>query len=200
MHKQYGMLIDLRRCAGCHACTVACKSEHNVPLGSFRTRVESIETGHYPTVRRHFTPMMCNQCTNAPCITACPTKSIQRDNMGIITINQESCTGVADCVPACPYEAIFLHPQTNIASKCDFCKDRLNEGEEPACVSTCPTDAFVFGDINNSSSKIASMIKDNDVLRLQEEAATEPNVFYLQLDKMTESLLGGINNSKGKKG
>ncbi|MEQ1631116.1 MAG: 4Fe-4S binding protein, partial [Planctomycetota bacterium] len=62
---QYGFVIDQRRCIGCHACTVACKSENDVPLGDFRTWVKYGEVGSFPQVRRHFAVLRCNQCTDA---------------------------------------------------------------------------------------------------------------------------------------
>ena len=69
---RYGFLIDNRRCIGCHACTVACKAEHEVPLGKFRTWVKHVEKGSFPDVRRYFTVLRCNHCDNAPCVTICP--------------------------------------------------------------------------------------------------------------------------------
>ena len=70
---RYGFVIDQRSCIGCHACTVACKSEHDVPLGSFRTWVKYIEKGEFPNTRRHFLVERCNHCDNAPCVAICPT-------------------------------------------------------------------------------------------------------------------------------
>lgn len=67
-----GMLIDLRTCIGCHACSVACKSEFDVPLGVFRDTVKYVEAGKYPHANRHFLPVLCNHCEAAPCFEACP--------------------------------------------------------------------------------------------------------------------------------
>lgn len=70
---RYGMLIDLRRCIGCHACSVACKAEFDVPLGSTRSRVEYVEKADYPYVGRSFLPWLCNHCDHPPCVSVCPT-------------------------------------------------------------------------------------------------------------------------------
>ena len=67
---QYGFLIDHRRCIGCHACTVACKAENDVPVGDFRTWVKYQEKGRYPAIKRHFAVLRCNHCTSAPCVLA----------------------------------------------------------------------------------------------------------------------------------
>src|SRR5215467_10158582 len=75
---RYGFVIDQDRCIGCHACTVACKEEHQVPVGVFRTWVKYIEKGEFPHTRRHFGVMRCNHCDSAPCITICPTKALFR--------------------------------------------------------------------------------------------------------------------------
>src|SRR6185503_4902251 len=69
---RYGFVIDQRKCIGCHACTVACKEEHSVPLGAFRTWVKYVERGHYPDTRRYFAVLRCNHCDDAPCVTICP--------------------------------------------------------------------------------------------------------------------------------
>jgi ferredoxin len=75
---RYGFVIDQRKCIGCHACTVACKSEHEVPVGVFRTWVKYVESGEFPQVRRHFSVLRCNHCEAAPCVTACPTKALYK--------------------------------------------------------------------------------------------------------------------------
>lgn len=69
---QLGFVIDHSRCIGCHACTVACKSENDVPIGDFRTWVKYTEAGEFPTVRRSFAVLRCNQCSDAPYVTICP--------------------------------------------------------------------------------------------------------------------------------
>src|SRR5690349_24099773 len=77
-------VIDQRKCIGCHACTVACKAEHDVPIGGYRARVKYIERGEFPNSRRYFLVNHCNHCDNAPCVTICPTKALYKRRDGIV--------------------------------------------------------------------------------------------------------------------
>ena len=90
---QLGFVIDHSRCIGCHACTVACKSENDVPLGSFRTWVKYTEAGEFPEVRRGFSVLRCNQCSEAPCVEICPTSALQKRDDGIVDLNPDRCIG-----------------------------------------------------------------------------------------------------------
>ncbi len=180
---RYGMLIDLRRCTGCHACSVACKAEFDVPLGSTRSWVEYVEKGNYPTVSRSFLPRLCNQCTNPPCVPVCPVNATwKREEDGIVVIDPDVCIGCKYCIQACPYDARFLNPVTGAADKCDFCLHRVAQGLVPSCVNTCIADARIFGDLNDPESKISKMIASNPVTVLRQEMGTEPNVYYINAD------------------
>jgi Fe-S-cluster-containing dehydrogenase component len=105
---RYGFVIDQDRCIGCHACTVACKEEHQVPIGVFRTWVKYVETGEFPETRRHFGVMRCNHCDDAPCIEICPTHSLFRRSDGIVDFDNRRCIGCKSCMQACPYDAQCL--------------------------------------------------------------------------------------------
>lgn len=149
-HKvQYAMLIDTRRCIGCHACTVACKAEFDVPLGSNRSWVEYVEKGDYPNVSRSFLPRLCNHCSEPNCVSVCPTgATYKREEDGIVVVDPEICIGCKYCVQACPYDARFVNPLTGSADKCDFCVRLVSKGLEPACVETCIGGARIFGDVS----------------------------------------------------
>ena len=141
-----GMLIDLRTCIGCHACSVACKAEFDVPLGVFRDTVRYAESGSYPSAKRHFIPVLCNHCEDAPCLNACPTAAITRLKDGQVVINEGDCNVNRYCMAACPYGAIYIDPERNVAQKCTFCDHRTAQGLKPACVEACPTRCRIFGD------------------------------------------------------
>ncbi len=185
--KQYGMLIDARRCYGVHACTVACKAEFNVPLGYNRSWVEYIEKGTYPAVSRSFLPRLCNHCSKPNCVSVCPTGATwKREEDGIVVVDPDICIGCKYCVQACPYDMRFPNPETGTAEKCDFCIHRVSQGLEPACVEACPSRARMFGDFNDPDSEISRTIASNPVTVLRPEKGTEPNVFYIAADHTDE--------------
>jgi len=179
----YGMLIDTRRCIGCHACSVACKAEFDVPLGGVRSWVEYVEKGDYPNVSRNFLPRLCNQCSDPPCVRVCPANATwKREEDGIVVIDPDICIGCKYCVQACPYGARFINPNTGAAEKCDFCLHRVKQGLVPACVNACIGDARIFGDLNDPESRISKMVASNPVTVLRQEMGTKPNVFYIAAD------------------
>lgn len=189
----YTMLIDLDICSGCHACSVACKAEHRAPTGSFRHRVQTAQSGSFPLVTRQFIPTLCQHCTDAPCIPACPTEAIQRTESGAVLIDPEMCVGTGSCVEACPYGAIYYDLDTSQAVKCDFCQDRLAEGEQPACAATCPTDAILFG--FSDEPVLAEALKGGKYAQW-EPKATGPSVWYKGLTADSLNQLTRINDPK----
>ncbi len=185
---QYAMVIDARKCVGCHACTIACKTEFEVPLGKHRSWVEEVEKGSYPDVSRSFLPRLCNQCSKPQCVTVCPTgATYKREEDGIVVIDEDVCIGCKYCMQACPYDARFINPRTGTADKCDFCLHRVENGLEPSCVNTCQAGARVFGDMNDPDSEVAKLIAMNPVTVLRREMGTEPNVFYIGADHADQS-------------
>jgi Fe-S-cluster-containing dehydrogenase component/formate-dependent nitrite reductase membrane component NrfD len=180
---QYGFAIDQRTCIGCHACTVACKTEHDVPVGQFRTWVKYVESGEFPATTRDFGVMRCNHCTDAPCVKICPTEALFKRDDGIVDFDNERCIGCKACMQACPYDAIYLDAETNTAAKCNFCAHRVDEGLEPACVVVCPTHSIWVGDLDDPTSGIARLVNENPVQVRSPEQNTGPNVFYLGADR-----------------
>lgn len=188
---QYGFLMDHRRCIGCHACTVACKSENDVPVGSFRTWVKYTEAGVFPTVKRHFSVLRCNHCSKAPCVTICPVNALEkRASDGIVDIDKQACIGCRACMQACPYDAIYLNEDTGSVEKCHFCAHRVENRLEPACVIVCPVQAIVVGDLHDPTSRISRMVAEHDTLVRRPEQNTGPNVHYL--GTLPEALRPGL--------
>jgi Fe-S-cluster-containing dehydrogenase component/formate-dependent nitrite reductase membrane component NrfD len=176
---RYGFAIDQRTCIGCHACTVACKTEHQVPVGQFRTWVKYVDSGTYPDSRRDFGVMRCNHCTDAPCVTICPTGALFKRDDGIVDFDSSVCIGCKSCMQACPYDAIYIDADTRTAAKCNFCAHRVDAGLEPACVVVCPTHSIWVGDLDDEESGISRLVAANDTMVRAPEQGTEPNVFYL---------------------
>ena len=173
-----GFLLDSESCIGCHACTIACKSEHAVPLGVNRTWVKYIETGSFPNVGRHFSVMRCNHCDDAPCMTICPTSALHRTANGVVDFQDDDCIGCKACMNACPYDALYINPETNTANKCNFCNHRLEIGLEPSCVVVCPTEAIKVVDLDDPADPVNAIISRDDVAVRAPEQNTKPKVFY----------------------
>ena len=107
---KYGFVIDNRKCIGCHACTVACKTENQVPLGVNRTWVKYVEKGVFPNTRRVFQVTRCNHCEKPPCVTICPVTAMYQRKDGIVDFNSDRCIGCKACMQACPYDSIYMDP------------------------------------------------------------------------------------------
>jgi molybdopterin-containing oxidoreductase family iron-sulfur binding subunit len=113
---RWAMVIDLRKCTACHACTAGCVAEHKSPPGIVYRPVYEEEMGVFPKVKRRFTPRPCNQCDDPPCVSACPNhgegKATWKDRggvtAGVVMINYTQCIGCGRCVLACPYKARAL--------------------------------------------------------------------------------------------
>jgi Fe-S-cluster-containing dehydrogenase component len=199
---RYGLVIDLKRCVGCNACTIACKQKNSTPAGIYYGRVLIRETGKYPLVHQEFQPILCMHCSEAPCVEVCPTGATQKLDNGIVIVDQEKCIGCRYCMTACPYNArsfnysraqsffpqkeATLYEQTRqgehilgTVEKCDFCVDRVEAGELPACVETCPASARVFGDLDDPQSEVSQLIAQRGGRQLRPEIGTDPSVYYL---------------------
>jgi Fe-S-cluster-containing dehydrogenase component/formate-dependent nitrite reductase membrane component NrfD len=175
----YGFVIDNRKCIGCHACSTACKSENEVPLGVYRTWVKYVDTGIYPNTRRHFQVTRCNHCANPPCVRICPVTAMYQRADGIVDFNPNSCIGCKACMQACPYDAIYIDPDTRAAAKCHYCAHRTEIGLLPACVVVCPEQAIIAGDTDDPSTEISRLLAIEDVTVRKPEQGTVPKVFYI---------------------
>ena len=180
---KYGFVIDNRKCIGCHACTVACKSEHDVPIGVNRTWVKQTEKGEFPNTRRVFSVLRCNHCSDAPCVEICPVEALYTRDDGIVDFNNERCIGCKSCMQACPYDALYIDPETSTAAKCNYCAHRIDIGLEPACVNVCPEHAIISGDMDNPDSEISQLLAREQVVVRKPEKATEPNLYYIEGDE-----------------
>ena len=215
---RWAMVADLRRCVGCQTCTAACKHTNATPPGVQWRRVLDMEFGEYPDVQRAFVPTGCQHCEDPPCLDVCPTTATRKRPDGIVTIDYDLCIGCAYCVVACPYQARYKTPRPtfaygtptaseakrrdddrlNVATKCTFCVDRIDDGLEqglvpgidpaatPACVNSCIAQALVFGDIEDPASNVSQLLAENKFLRMHEELGTGPGFFYM-VDKKEET-------------
>lgn len=201
---KWGMVFDLRRCIGCNACAVACKQENSLPDGVFFTKTLSEEVGEYPDVTRTYVPTICNHCEDAPCERACPTGATWTRPDGIVMVDRDKCIGCGTCIVACPYDqrtrlepgmldrGLFgggrLTPfeeqglarfTVGTVVKCTFCHERVDAGLLPACVATCPTEARIFGDLDDPHSRPRQLIHERHGRQPLPEKNTNPRVFYI---------------------
>ncbi|MFN2238877.1 MAG: 4Fe-4S dicluster domain-containing protein [Thermoanaerobaculia bacterium] len=178
---RHAMVTDLRKCVGCHACTVTCNAEWDVQPGQARTRVETTPlSGVFPALMSSTYVAQCNHCDEPSCVHTCPSGASYRDENGVVRVDEAVCIGCGFCVDACPYDARHISLRTKKADKCDFCAPRVARGEQPACVSTCPANAKHFGDLEDRNGDVHRMVFHDGARRIEsDDIAVGPNVYYL---------------------
>jgi molybdopterin-containing oxidoreductase family iron-sulfur binding subunit len=197
---RYGMVIDLKLCIGCNACTMACKAEHGTQPGVFWGKVLEKVWGKYPKPTRLFIPVLCYHCSDPLCVAVCPTGASHVSEEGLVLIDYDKCAGCRACIANCPYPSRtyvskrrFYFPDTpipddkrellrheGVVQKCDFCIERLQRGEKPACVEICPTSCREFGDIEDPESEVSKLIESRSGFQLFPEKRTDPSVYYIR--------------------
>ncbi len=161
MMTKYAFFFDQSRCYSCHACSVACKEWNDIEPGPEKwMTVYEWEDGSYPDLRVHSLAFPCGHCQNPVCIQACPNKAIfKEEKYGAVLVDDEKCQGCRQCLKACPYGAPKFADDAPGAkmSKCTMCFDRLEKGEIPICVASCPLRAFDFGTLEEMENKYGTL-------------------------------------------
>ena len=192
---RYGMLINSAECIGCYNCFLTCQDEFcgntyegyaaAAPMdGHNWMRVLDVERGQYPRVKVAFIPKTCMHCEDGPCIKAAENDAVYRRPDGVVIIDPVKARGQKQLVNACPYRVIEWNEEAQLPQKCDMCAHALDKGEkEPRCVESCPTNAMVFGDLDDPSSEIAKLIKERATEVLTPEYLLKEKVRYIGLPK-----------------
>jgi len=210
--RRWAMIVDIRKCVGCHACTVACKAENLTPPGVDYRIVREAEDGQYPNVQHYFMPTLCMQCEKPPCVAACKDGSVTKGKDGVVRIDYAKNTGDPAVVKACPYDAMSIDdagyytdgtPQHEMYEdadtfeyglksgrkgkmhknrKCHYCLHRVEVGMLPACVTTCIGAANYFGDLNDPDSVVAKVAKDKNIYIFRADQKTGPTTRYMSAD------------------
>ena len=198
------MVIDLRTCDGCRACTTSCQQRHGLRDEQTWIKVYPMKDASGGTFNM---PRPCMMCEDPPCMYICPVGANIRTDDGLVLVDTEACIGSRACMAACPYEARFFNwtdplpqkrlpmpsspqmpvPEKGVVGKCVFCADRLPRGELPACVSGCVMGALYIGDlvtdiaVNGIGKNVvlSEFLRANDAVRYKEELGTNPRVYYI---------------------
>lgn len=199
--KQYAMVVDVSKCDGCNTkeCELACREENNVPLygnpklDAYWLRVAKVDQDLSAGDKN--VPLMCQHCDNAPCVHVCPVGASFKRKDGIVLVDEHRCIGCRYCMIACPYKARSFtmehsdyHPNPKVprmmhgvATKCNFCVQRVDKNEDPACVVKCKRGALKFGNMNDPNSEVGRIIAEGNVKTLRPNLEVGPKVFYLGL-------------------
>jgi len=198
------MVIDLRTCDGCKACTTSCQTRHQLRPEQTWINVYEMKDADGGTFNM---PRPCMMCEDAPCMYICPVGANIRTDEGLVLVDTDACVGSRACMAACPYEARYFNwadplpqkrlpmasspqmpvPEKGTVGKCVFCADRLPHGELPACVSGCPMGVLYIGDLvtdtavngQGTAVVLSDFLRANDAVRYKEELGTNPRVYYI---------------------
>ena len=113
----------------------------------------------------------------------CPTRALYKRRDGIVDLHGDRCIGCRACMEACPYDQLFIDPNTRTAEKCNFCANRIENQLLPACVSVCPTECRIFGDLDDPDSDLARIVQQEATTVRKPEKGTGPRVFYIGADE-----------------
>jgi Fe-S-cluster-containing dehydrogenase component len=161
--RKKALLMDASRCIGCSACEVACKLTHDLPSEPYPIR--AIQVGPLEAdgeLLMTSQPTTCCHCDRPACVPACPTGAMQQREDGVVFSDLEICIGCQTCAIACPFGVPQLNPASGKISKCDSCKDRIDQGLWPACALSCPTGALIFGE----PARVVQEIRQREALRV----------------------------------
>lgn len=175
---RYGIAIDTTKCIGCNACRVACQNQNDLPVREEFNRIVERERGTFPSFSKEFVPLQCNHCKDAPCERVCPTGATYTSEEGVVLVNPKTCVGCKYCIEACPYKMRAMDHARGIVVKCRMCIELVREGGTPACVSTCPTQVRIFGDLDDPGSDISRFIAENRAQPLRADLNTGPRIYY----------------------
>jgi len=215
--KKWAMVVDMKKCwekgkEGCKECLLACHRVHNVPdIGNIKEEIKWIWTEPYadafPGQENEYNAanikgrpfiVLCNHCTNPPCVRVCPTKATFKREDGIVMMDMHRCIGCRFCMAGCPYGSRsfnFRDPapyikedelnkdyprrERGVVEKCTFCTERLAEGKIPACVEACKCGALCFGDLEDPNSAVRKLLASHYTIQRKPELGTGPNVYYI---------------------
>jgi molybdopterin-containing oxidoreductase family iron-sulfur binding subunit len=197
---RWGLLIDTGKCApGCTKCIDACHTENGISEklpdprqnSQWIRKIELVDRRPGKTAGRTTQlPMMCQHCAKPPCVDVCPTGASMKRADGIVLVDRHTCIGCRYCMMACPFKArSFVHTPLHeqnpevprgqgCVEACTLCVHRVDKGQQPACVESCPEGAMLFGDLNDSASAIATRIAGVPTTQVRGDLRLDQGVRY----------------------
>jgi len=196
------MVIDISRCTACYCCFTACKDEYwdndyppysaaQPKHGQFWINIISRERGVHPYVKVAYAPISCMHCDDARCIKAAENGAVYQRPDGIVIIDPEKAVGQKQIVDACPYQMIFWNEENQLPQKCTFCAHLLEEGKIPKCVQVCPSQAMVFGNLDDPNSEVSQLLCSGKTESYHPDYNTKPAIYYIDLHKITKNFIAG---------
>ena len=193
---RYGLAVNVERCTGCYNCFLSCKDEFvgndYLPLSAAQPdgghtwiRLEEVEYGSGSKVKVDYIPIPCQHCETAPCMDVAGDAVYRRAD-GIVIVDPVKAKGKKEIVASCPYGAIYWNQALSVAQKCTMCAHMIDQGEKTVrCAESCPTQALVFGDLDDPQSPISKMLaeKAGQVESYKPELGTKPAMKYVSLPK-----------------
>lgn len=211
--KRWAMVIDTRQFTSkqdFEVCMAACREIHNVPTIPGDQEIKWLWTDTFDHVfpddmNNHLNTAMrakpylvlCNHCTNPPCVRVCPTQATYKMPDGIVAMDYHRCIGCRFCMAGCPYGARsfnFVDPRKylpypvynptfptrmiGVVEKCNFCVEQLDAGRLPACV-VASSGKILFGDLEDPNSNVRQALANNFSIRRKPSLGTQPGVYYL---------------------
>lgn len=144
------IFVKPERCMACRSCEIACAVQHSKDKNIFSAALESpgprkrlfVESGDSGPM-----PVLCRHCEDAPCLNACISGCLYRDEKQFVRRKKERCIGCWSCIMACPFGVVSQDKEKHVAVKCDRC----HKLDVPACVNACPTRALVLAEADQLS-------------------------------------------------
>lgn len=226
-NRKFVMVVDLSKCRNALKCQESCNKNHYVTGQNAWLKVYKMQEDE--DTAPYWMPTMCQHCDKPACVTVCPVDATFKRRDGIVLIDNERCIGCRFCMAACPYSTRVFnwskpnqakamkhvdHPQEHspnhaghpsikgTVDKCDFCPHMTDKGKLPHCVSACPNDVFLFGDLyedtvtngSKQSFRLSKLLEDRAGYRLMESLGTKPSVFYLPPAERVDDFKDGLKN------
>lgn len=199
--KKWNLIIDVAKCFGCEACTIACHDEYNgnefagyaaeMPKhGSRWIDIRQREKGQFPMVEVAYLPVTCNHCDDAPCIRAAKDGAIAKRADGIVIIDPVKAKGQRHLVDACPYGAIHWNDEKQLPQAWPFDAHLLDGGwARTRGAQVCATQAM--RSVHVEDGEMQNMVREEGLEVLHPEYRTKPRVYYKNLDRYFKAFVGG---------